>query len=297
MPQIRANGIDIEYESFGREADPLILFIMGLAAPLILWPKSLFEGLAAKGFRVVRYDNRDFGRSTHLTDLGTPNTSELMRQVRSGRQPAVPYSLSDLADDALGLMTALGAERAHVAGGSMGGMIAQLVAINHPKRTKSLISIMSTAGLPHPAPSPEALKVLMTPAKSSMREDLIEYGILVRRALLGPGFPQTDADIRATAERLADYAPYDSGGIARQTAAVIAAQPRKPLLEAVRCPTLVIHGDSDPLFPIVAAKDVADSIPGAELVVIPGMGHAIPESLAPLCVNLIGDFIEKAEGS
>lgn len=296
MPRVRANGVDIEYESFGRDGDPLVVFIMGLGAPLVIWPESLYEGLADRGFRVVRFDNRDIGRSTHLTHLGTPNPSELMQQRMAGRQPKAPYSLSDMADDAVGLMSALGAERSHFVGGSMGGMIAQHAAIDYPDRTKSLTSIMSTTGQPFPAPNPEALKALFTPPKTSGRDDLIETAILVAHALAGPGFAESEAEIRAKSKRLVDYAPYDPGAIARQTAAVITAEPRNALLKAVRCPALVLHGDSDPLFPVAAAKDTADSIPGAELVVIPGMGHSIPESLVPVCVKLVGDFIEKAEG-
>ena len=146
MPQVRANGIDIEYQSFGREGDPLIVLIMGFAAQLIFWPESLCEGLAARGFRVVRFDNRDIGLSTHLTDLGAPDIGALYEKAASGLKPEAPYSLSDMADDAVGLMDALGVDRAHIVGASMGGMIAQFVAINHPDRTKSLTSIMSTTG-------------------------------------------------------------------------------------------------------------------------------------------------------
>ncbi|HKN27931.1 MAG TPA: alpha/beta hydrolase [Roseiarcus sp.] len=291
MPRVRANGIDIEYESFGRDSDPLILLIMGFAAQLIFWPESLCEGLAAKGFRVVRFDNRDIGMSTHLADLGTPNIPELLQKAASGRQPAVPYSLSDMADDAVGLMSALGAARAHLVGASMGGMIAQIVAINHPGRTKSLTSVMSTSGRRFPAPNPEALKVLFTPPKSSRRDDLIENGILIRHALAGPGFPASEAEIRAFVERVVDRVPYDPSGMARQTAAVIAAPPRNELLKAVRCPALVLHGDSDPLFPVAAARDTAESIPGAQLVVVPGMGHSFPESLVPVCLKHLGDFV------
>ena len=132
MPHVRANGIDIEYESFGRDGDPLILLIMGFAAQLIFWPEALCRGLAAKGFRVVRFDNRDIGKSTHLKDLPAPDPRALMAEVMAGRRPDVPYTLDDMADDVVGLMDALGVERAHIAGASMGGMIAQLVAINHP---------------------------------------------------------------------------------------------------------------------------------------------------------------------
>src|SRR6516164_10321554 len=146
MPQVRTNGIDIEYESFGLERDPLILLVMGFAAQLIFWPEALCQGLAAKGFRVVRFDNRDVGKSTHLARLPAPDPRALLAEVMAGKRPDVPYSLDDMANDAVGLMDALGVDRAHIVGASMGGMIAQLIAINHPDRTKSLTSIMSTTG-------------------------------------------------------------------------------------------------------------------------------------------------------
>ena len=297
MTQVRANGIDIEYESFGHGGDPLVLLIMGFASQLIFWPELLCEGLAAKGFRVVRFDNRDIGKSTHLTDLGMPNIPELMEKVSSGQKPEVPYSLSDMAADAVGLMGALGVERAHIVGASMGGMIAQLVAINYPDRTKSLTSIMSTTGRPDlPPGNPEAYAVLSKPPRSSSREDLIERSILVQHALASPGFPASKAEILANAERRTDRAPYDPAGIVRHWAAIIAAPPRNELLKAVRCPALVLHGDSDPLLPLAAAKDTAESIPGAELVVVPGLGHDFRELLAPLYLKHIGDFVVKAEG-
>jgi pimeloyl-ACP methyl ester carboxylesterase len=297
MTQVRANGIDIEYESFGHEGDPLILLIMGFAAQLLFWPVSLYTGLAAKGFRVVRFDNRDVGKSSHLADLGMPNIPELWEKVTSGRRPEAPYSLSDMAADAVGLMDALGVERAHLVGASMGGMIAQLVAIEQPARAKSLTSIMSTTGRRDlPPGDPNTLALLTRPPKSSSREDLIENGILVRHALASPGFPEKEADIRAFLERLVDRAPYDPDGIARQLAAIVAAPPRDELLKTVRCPALVLHGDSDPLFPVAVAKDTAESIPGAELVVVPGMSHGFPESLTPVCLKYIGDFVAKAEG-
>jgi pimeloyl-ACP methyl ester carboxylesterase len=297
MPRVRANGIDIEYESFGREGDPLVLLTMGFAAQLIFWPESLCEGLAAKGFRVVRFDNRDIGKSTHLTDRAAPDLAKLWEKVSSGGQPEVPYSLSDMADDAVGLLDAFGAGRAHIVGASMGGMIAQLVAINHSDRTKSLTSIMSTTGRRDlPPGDPATLAVLTRPPKSLSREDLIENGMLVRHALASPGFPASEADARAFVGRVVDRAPYDPSGIARQLAAIVAAPPRNKLLNAVRCPALVLHGESDPLIPVAAAKDTAASIPGAELVVIPGMSHGFPESLVPVLLKHIGDFIARAEG-
>ena len=296
MPQVRANGIDIEYESFGLESDPLILLIMGFGAQLIHWPEALCQGLAAKGFRVVRFDNRDVGKSTRLADRGTPDTRALMAEVMAAKRPDVPYTLDDMADDAVGLMDALGLARAHVVGASMGGMIAQLVAIKHPDRTKSLISIMSTTGRRDlPPGNRETLSVLFRPPSSSSRDDLIDASILVQKALSSPGFPASEAEMRAGAERRTDRAPFDPAGLARQSAALIAAPPRNALLRELRCPTLVLHGADDPVIPAAAAKDSAESIPGAELVIVPGMGHDFTSALVPVYLKHIGDFVSKIE--
>jgi pimeloyl-ACP methyl ester carboxylesterase len=297
VPQVRANGIDIEYESFGRERDPLILLIMGFAAQLIFWPEALCQGLAAKGFRVVRFDNRDIGKSTHLADLPAPDPRALMAEVIAGKSPDVPYTLDDMADDAVGLMDALGVERAHIAGASMGGMIGQLVAINHPARAKSLISIMSTTGRRDLPPGDnETLSVLFRPPRSASRDDLIDASILVQKALSSPGFPISEAEMRAIAARRTDRAPFDQAGLARQSAALIAAPPRNVLLRQVRCPTLVMHGADDPVIPAAAATDTAESIPGAELIIVPGMGHDFGTALVPVYLKHIGDFVSKVEG-
>ena len=296
MSQTRANGIDVEYESFGRDSDPLILLIMGFGAQLIFWPEALCEGLAAKRFRVVRFDNRDIGKSTHFASLAAPDSRALMAEVMAGKRPAVPYSLDNMADDAVGLMDALGARRAHIAGASMGGMIAQLVAINYADRTKSLISIMSTTGRRDlPPGNRETLSVLFRPPNSSDRDDLIDASILVQRALSSPGFPANEAEMRATAERRTDRAPFDAAGLARQSAALIAAQPRNALLRQLRCPALVLHGADDPVIPAAAAKDTAESIPGAELIIVPGMGHDFAMGLVPVYLKHIGDFVSKVE--
>jgi pimeloyl-ACP methyl ester carboxylesterase len=298
MPQVRANGIDIEYESFGRESDPPILLIMGFAAQLIFWPEALCEGLAAKGFRVVRFDNRDVGKSAHLAGEPAPDPRALFAEVMAGRRPQVPYTLNDMADDAVGLMDALGVKRAHIVGASMGGMIAQLVAINHPARTKSLISIMSTTGRRDlPPGNSETLSVLFRPPNSASRDDLIDASILVQKALSGAGFPASEAEMRTRAERRTDRAPFDLAGIARQSAALIVASPRNALLKQVRCPTLVMHGADDPVIPAAAAKDTAESIPGAELIVVPGMGHDFPPALVQVFLKHIGDFVAKVEAA
>jgi pimeloyl-ACP methyl ester carboxylesterase len=296
MPQVRANGIDIEYESFGRDRDPLILLIMGFAAQLIFWPEALCEGLAAKGFRVVRFDNRDIGKSTHLAGQSAPDPRALFAEAIAGRRPDVPYSLDDMADDAVGLMDALGVERAHIVGASMGGMIAQLVAINHAERAKSLISIMSTTGRRDlPTGNPETLSVLFRPPNSESRDDLIEASILVQKALASPGFPSSEAEMRQRAERRTDRAPFDLAGLARQSAALIVAQPRNALLRNVHCPALVLHGADDRVIPAAAAKDTAESIPGAELIIVPGMGHDFAMGLVPVYLKHIGDFVSKVE--
>jgi pimeloyl-ACP methyl ester carboxylesterase len=296
MPHVRANGIDIEYESFGRDSDPMILLIMGFGAQLIFWPDPLCEGLAAKGFRVVRFDNRDVGKSTHLVGETAPDPRALFAEVMAGRHPHVPYTLDDMANDSVGLMDALGVSHAHIVGASMGGMIAQLVAINHPDRTKSLTSIMSTTGRRDlPSGNPETLSVLFRPPNSTSRDDLIEASILVQKALSGSGFPLSEAEMRARAARRTDYAPFDMAGIARQSAALIVALPRNALLKELRCPALVMHGADDPVIPAAGAKDTAASIPGAELVIIPGMGHDFPSALVPVYLKHIGDFVSKVE--
>jgi len=296
MPHVRANGIDIEYESFGRDSDPLILLIMGFGAQLIFWPDPLCEGLAAKGFRVVRFDNRDVGKSTHLVGETAPDPRALFAEVMAGRHPHVPYTLDDMANDAVGLMDSLGVSHAHIVGASMGGMIAQLVAINHPDRTKSLTSIMSTTGRRDlPSGNPETLSVLFRPPNSTSRNDLIEASILVQKTLSGSGFALSEAEMRARAARRTDYAPFDMAGIARQSAALIVALPRNALLKELRCPALVMHGADDPVIPAAGAKDTAASIPGAELVIIPGMGHDFPSALVPVYLKHIGDFASKVE--
>lgn len=294
MPQVRANNIDIEYESFGRDSDPAVLLIMGFSGQLTLWPVSFCEGLAAQGFRVIRFDNRDVGKSTHLAQLGAPDIAGLMATLMSGGQAKAPYALDDMAADAAGLLDALGIESAHIVGASMGGMIAQLVAVNHPAKTRSLVSIMSTTGRRDlPPAKPEAMAALMTPPASTSREDRIAAAMNTWRTIGSPGYPATAAELRAGAERDIDRTPYDPSGVARQMAAIVAAEPRNEKLKAVRVPALVIHGADDPLVLPEGGKDTAASIPGAELALIPGMGHDFTEALAPVYLERIGGFLRK----
>jgi pimeloyl-ACP methyl ester carboxylesterase len=296
MPQVNVNGLDLEYESFGRDGDSAILLIMGLAAQLTLWPEALCSGLAARQFRVIRFDNRDIGKSTHLSDRGAPDLSALMAKLLSGQPVEPPYTLNDMAADAMGLLDAIGVARAHIVGASMGGMIAQLVAVHYPERTKSLVSIMSTTGRRDlPQAKPEAMAAIMAPPASLGREDRIEGAIRIWRAIGSPGYPASDAELRGLAEREVDRGPYEPAGTARQMAAVVAAPPRNEILKNVRAPTLVIHGADDPLVPMAGGEDTAASIPGAELIVNPGMGHDFTQALVPIYLKQIGDFVARIE--
>jgi pimeloyl-ACP methyl ester carboxylesterase len=296
MPQVRANGIDIAYDSLGRDGDPAIVMIHGLGTPLTGWPDSLCEGLVARRFRVVRFDNRDVGRSTFLPQLGAPDLAAMMAERVAGRTPVAPYSLDEMAADAAALLDALGIKRAHVVGASMGGMIAQLVAINHPAKTKSLISIMSTTGRPGlPREKREAMQALTALPASPSRDDRIATAIAAVKAIGGPGFPASDEERRAYVGRSVDYTPFDPPAAARQLAAAIAAPPRHDRLKTLKIPALVIHGADDPIIPAAHGEDTAVSIPGAELMIVPGLGHDFTESAAALYLKAIGDFVAKVE--
>ncbi len=263
MTAAHANGITIEYETFGDASSPPVLLIMGLGAQLIAWDTEFCTALADAGYFVVRFDNRDVGLSTWFDDVPA--------------SPA-PYSLVDMADDAAGLLDALGIDAAHIVGASMGGMIAQTFAIAHPSRTLSLVSIMSTTGNRSVgAPTPEALAALMAP-RPTTREEAIEFGLKVSTVVGSPGYP---ADEQRARERLA--ATFDRAvnpaGFARQIAAINAQPDRTASLGAVEVPTLVIHGDADPLVTPSGGQATAEAVPGARLMMIPGMGHNLPPEL------------------
>ena len=296
MAQVQANGLTFEYESFGRKADPALLLIMGFSAQMTMWPEALCEGLAGRGFRVIRFDNRDIGKSTHLEHLGAPDISVAMAKAMSGQPVDAPYALDDMALDAVSVLRALDIESAHIVGASMGGMIAQLVAAQHPDATRSLVSIMSTTGRRDlPPATPEAMSALMTPPPSDSREDRIEAGMKVWRAIGSPGYQESDAELRAIVTREVDRSPYDPAGIGRQMVAIVSAPPRNDILKNVRAPSLVIHGADDPLVPLEGGKDTAASIPGCEIVIVPGMGHGFESPLVPIYLEHIGRFVTAAE--
>jgi pimeloyl-ACP methyl ester carboxylesterase len=296
MPQAQANGITIEYESFGRASDPVVLLIMGLGAQMTMWPVAFCKGLAERGFRVIRFDNRDIGKSTHLTNLGTPNVPEAMMKLMSGQDFTAPYQLEDMALDATALLDALGIANAHIVGASMGGMIAQIVAAKHPTHARSLVSIMSTTGNRSlPQAKPEAMAAITVPPASDAREDRISAGMKALRVIGSPGYPATDDELREAVTDSVDRVPYEPTGFARQLVAIVAASPRNDILKNVKCPALVLHGADDPLLPVACGKDTAASIPGAELVTVPGMAHDITNALVPIYLEHVGGFVTRVE--
>jgi pimeloyl-ACP methyl ester carboxylesterase len=298
MPQVKANGLSFEVESFGRESDPAILLIMGYTAQLTRWPVPLCEGLVARGFRVIRFDNRDTGLTEKLDRLGQANIPDAMAKVMKGAPLAAPYKLTDMAADAAGILDALNINSAHIVGASMGGMIAQLVAVHHPQRTRSLVSIMSTTGRPGlPQPGPEVMSVLMTPPKDFERETRIAHAMHAWRVIGSkPPYAADDAELRAQAERDVDRAPYYPHGIARQFVAIMASGPRlEDTLGKIKAPTLVIHGAVDPLVLPEGGKDTAATIPGSRLKLIENMGHDLPLKLVPTITREIADFAAEAD--
>jgi pimeloyl-ACP methyl ester carboxylesterase len=290
MARAKANGIEIEYETAGRKDDPTLLLIHGLGAQLTLWPDELFEGLARRGLHVVRFDNRDIGLSSDFSAAGVPNMMEAFAQAMRGEQVAAPYMLSDMAADAMGLLDALGIDRAHIVGASMGGMIAQIVAATHTVRTKSLVTIYSTTGRPGLPPArPEAFAALTALPEGPSREQRVAHGIKLRRAIGSPGIPIPEARLRADVERNVDRRWFPEGA-ARQMTAIMASGDRVELCKTIKAPTLVLHGEDDPLVPVDGGRDIAALVPGARLHTIPGWGHDFPPQLVPELVDRIATF-------
>jgi pimeloyl-ACP methyl ester carboxylesterase len=284
MTAIRANGILLEYESFGREADPAILLIMGLGGHLTRWNLELCDLLVARGYRVIRFDNRDCGLSTHFSDAPVPD----LRALQNGQPVTLPYTLDDLVADSIGLLDALGIQQAHVAGASMGGAIAQLAAANYPERVLSLTSIMSSSGNPAlPAPTPAAATALFAPLpRQRDRESIVADSIARYETLESPAYPTDRGRLR---QLFADEYErnFDPRGVARQLAALIANGDRRSLLQTITAPSVVLHGAADQLIQVACGEDVARNIPNAEFRIIDGMGHDFPVALS----QVIGDAI------
>ena len=282
----QSNGIELTYDTFGDADAPPIVLIMGLAAQMIAWDDDFCIELAARGYRVIRFDNRDIGLSTRLDHLGLPNVVALLQEQMQGKPVSAPYTLSDMAADVIGLLDALDIESAHVVGASMGGAIAQTLAIEHPQRLRTMTTIMSTSGAPGlPPPKPEALQLLLTPTPTEQTAYYQRY-VQTWKVLRGPGFPLDEArDLERAAQTYTRG--LNPAGVARQLAAILASGSRGEALRAVRVPTLVIHGDADPLVPVECGIDVAQRVPGAKRLIIEGMGHALPIPMWPRIVDTI----------
>ncbi|GGS75995.1 alpha/beta fold hydrolase [Nonomuraea spiralis] len=270
-----ANGIEIAYESFGSPAGRPLLLIMGLGAQLIHWDDDFCELLAEQGHHVVRFDNRDAGLSTHLHDEGVPQWGA----------PS-PYLLDDLADDSAALMDVLGWPAAHVVGASMGGMIAQALAIRHPGRVLSLTSIMSTPG-PQAAPPTEAAAAVLLAKPAADREAVVADALRTWAVIGSPGY-ELDRERVSRLAGLAFDRCHDPAGTARQLAAILASGDRTSPLGGLKVPALVIHGEDDQLVPVAGGRATAAAIPGARLVTYPGMGHDLPRPLWPAIVAEVG---------
>lgn len=269
----RVGDIEVCYETFGDRSAPALLLIMGLNSQMVLWEDDFCEQLADRGFWVIRFDNRDCGRSTVLRDAPIPKRWQLLVRHPS----CAAYSLDDMADDAAGLLDQLGVERAHIVGASMGGMIAQGLAIRHTERVRSLVSIMSTTGNRRVGrPSPRVAPLLLRPAPRG-REAYIRDFVATWKIIGSPAY-HDPVRLRAMAERCYERGVHPAGG-ARQLAAIVTARDRTPALRNLRIPTTVIHGDVDPLVAPSGGRATAAAIPGARLVMIPGMGHDMPPQL------------------
>jgi len=267
----RVGELELCWQGFGEQSDPPLLMIMGLGAQMILWPDELCELIAARGFRVIRFDNRDSGRSTKLD--GAPAGS--IQDALAGSIPEGAYTLSDMAGDAGGLLEALGIERAHVVGASLGGMIAQTLADDRPELVLSLASIMSTTGNPEVGrPTPQGLAGLTTVPPRD-RDGYVNALIGARKLIASPGYP-FDEDRSTRIARLGFDRGYFPEGTMRQTVAILASGDRTERLGEIKVPTVVIHGEDDPLIDVSGGKATAAAIPGSKLVVIPGMGHDFP---------------------
>jgi pimeloyl-ACP methyl ester carboxylesterase len=287
--KVEANGISLAYDTFGEPGRPTILLVMGLGAQMITWHEDFCRALAAGHF-VIRFDNRDVGESQWLE--GTPD----LTACAAGDTSSAVYSLEDMADDAVGLLDALGIAAAHVVGASMGGMIAQTLAIAHPDRVLSLTSIMSTTGEPGIAqPTEQALTILVSPPARD-RDEAMERAVEARRVIGSPGFTRDEQEIRERAGLAWDRG-VNAAGFMRQVAAVYRSGDRTPALRSLEVPALVAHGEADQLVPVDGGRATAAAIPGAELWTVPGMGHDLPRGVWPEMIGRIAALVDSADAA
>jgi pimeloyl-ACP methyl ester carboxylesterase len=292
VPVAQSNGIEITYETFGNADDPALLLVMGLGCQLILWDEDFCRMLAERGFYVIRFDNRDVGLSSKIEDGPEPNILAAM----AGDASTASYTLEDMAADTAGLLDHLGIEAAHVVGVSMGGMIAQQLAISHPERVLSLVSIMSTTGDREVGqPLPHAIPALVGPSPSD-REGYVEFNVQVFKTIGSPEYPPDEQWLREMAGTSYDRCHYPVGFM-RQLLGIIASPDRTAALANVHVPTLVIHGEADPLITVSGGEATARAIPGAKLMKLPGMGHDLPRQLWPQFVDAIAANAARAQAA
>jgi pimeloyl-ACP methyl ester carboxylesterase len=285
-------GVELCYEPFGDPAHPTVLLIMGLGTQMVAWREDFCEQLAARGFHVVRFDNRDAGRSTLFADERPPSLGQLLRRDRG----AAAYTLADMAGDAVGLLDHLGVERAHAVGASMGGMIAQTLAARHPERVASLASIMSTTGSRwRGQPALSAYRVLLRTAPPD-RDGFVEHTLRTFAAIGSPGFPRDEDGLRELAALSYDRG-HDGAGAGRQLAAIIASGDRTAELRGITAPTVVVHGTRDRLVRPSGGRATARAIPGARFVEIEGMGHDLPRGAWPQILDAIAQNAARARAS
>ncbi len=293
--KLHANGLQIEVDDTGGEGRPVVLLIMGLGMQLVGWPQDFVQGLVDAGFRVVRHDNRDAGLSDGFDRAGNGNIVwESIRQ-KFGLPVRSPYTLADMARDSLGVLDALGIERAHVIGASMGGMIAQHIAAEAPDRVRRLVSIMSSSGARGlPGPKAEVAAMLLRRPLGGSEAALVAHSIRLLRLIQSPAYPESDERL-AQRLKFSMRRAYRPSGIFRQMLAIGADTERPALLPRIQCPTLVLHGEDDALVPIACGIDTAKRIPGAKFVPVPGMGHDLPPEVCAILVHHIAPFLHAAE--
>ncbi|WP_317931127.1 alpha/beta hydrolase [Halioxenophilus sp. WMMB6] len=296
MARVVANDIELEYQSQGAEGAPVVVLIMGLGRQLIGWPEQECQALVDQGLRVIRFDNRDCGLSTKFDCAGVPNIAQLTMAKLFGWRLPVPYTLDDMAADTIGLMDALNIDKAHVAGSSLGGIIAQLIACHYPERAVSLTSMMATTGNPSlPGPTAQVRQILQLPYVQDYDEEaIVERAIKLWRALSGGVYTIPEETLRRSYLAAARRA-YTPNGNLRQLAASIVAGDRRRLLRKLQLPTTVFHGDRDPLIPLAGGLDTAKNIADAEMIIEPGLGHEMPPEVMPRFTEAILRSVRRAE--
>ncbi len=295
MPSANISGIKLSYQLHGPEAGRPLVLIMGLGQSLAAWPPGLIEAFAQAGFRVLIYDQRDTGRSTQMNQIPFPSVAEAYSAALAGQMAPAPYTLDAMAEDCLGLMGHLGWSRAHICGVSMGGMVAQIMAADPRKRVASLISIMSTTSERDlPPPSPAGMETLLRPAPPRIQaREAVQHGVWVRKRLMSPAYPTDEAELWARSQAGYDRG-YHRSGVARHLLAVWASGDRRELLKTIAVPTLVIHGEEDPIVPIACGHRTAELIEGAEFWGIEGFAHDLPGPLHQAFAQRIWALSEKA---